>query len=154
MGRLISKPVIKFQNGGTPGYFKQYGIDPQKFTSMFSSLRQRGLPNQVAFEIAWQSIKEQPKKYYSFGTSFNNINSWIDNIVNHQLKRNIYKDAVNAKSFNEYRKATLPYNRSPGYTEWLKTGRDSGKQFINDYINQNNLGEPVATVEPDNEYYV
>lgn len=167
--KLIKKPIyqkklesfrngglIKLQQGGVPSYFKQYGMDSKKFTSMFSALRQRGLSNQVAFEITWQSMKEQPKRYYSFGTSFNDVNSWADNVVNHQLKRNIYKGAVNAKNFEEYRRATMSYNRRPEYTDQLRTGRDQGKSFINDYIKQNNLGEPVVmnTIEPeDNQYY-
>lgn len=99
-------------------------------------------------------MKEVPKSYYSFGSKFNDVNSWADNVVNHQLKRDIYKNAVNAKNFNEYRKATLPYNRNAGYTEWLLQGRDQGKQFINDYIQDNNLGEPVVmnNIEPEGNF--
>lgn len=140
----INRKINKFQNGGTPNYFKIYGMNPNKFTSMFQALINRGLSNQVAFEITWQSNKEVPKGFYSFGSRFNNVDDWADNVVNHQLNRNIYKNAKNATNFHEYRKATLPYNKEPGYTEWLQTGRDSGKGFINSYIEQNNLGEPVA----------
>ena len=151
-GGLISK----YQTGG-PVFFKQYGMNPNKFISMFDSLRSRGLSNQVAFEITWQSMKEVPKSFYSFGTKFGNVNSWADDIVNHQLKREIYKDAINAQNFQEYRKATLPYNKRPGYTEWLLKGRDQGKQFINEYIKENNLGKPVVmnNVEPNpnDNYY-
>lgn len=139
------KLTKKFGEGGaTPKYFKIYGINPNKFKGMFDALKKRGLSNQVAFEISWQSMKEVPKSYYSFGTKFSNIDSWADNVVNHQLKRKIYQNAVNAKNFNEYRKATFPYNREVGYTQWLLQGRDEGKQFINDYIKENNLGEPIA----------
>lgn len=67
-----------------------------------------------------------------------------------------YKGARDAKNFEQYRNATRAYNKRPGYTEWLRTGRDSGKQFINRYIQQNNLGEPVVmddTQLPDEQYY-
>lgn len=110
--------INKFQKGG-PAYFKQYGIDQNKFTSMFQALKKRGLSNQVAFEITWQSNKEVPKGFYSFGSRFKNVDDWADNVVNHQLNRDIYKNARDATNFDEYRKATLPYNRRPGYTEWL-----------------------------------
>lgn len=136
--------IPKFQAGGTPTYFKQYGIDPNKFISMFNALRSRGASNQLAFEVTWQSLKEVPKSYYSFGSRFKDVNSWADNVMNHQLKRNIYKDAVNARNFQEYRKATYPYNRLPTYTNWLLEGRDQGKQFMNEYIKQNNLGKPIV----------
>jgi hypothetical protein len=31
----INRKINKFQNGGTPNYFKIYGMNPNKFTSMF-----------------------------------------------------------------------------------------------------------------------
>lgn len=150
--KLIPKndsKISKFQRGG-PTYFRQYGINQNKFTSMFQALRRRGLSNQVALEITWQSNKEVPKGFYSFGSRFNNVDDWADNVVNHQLKRNIYKNVKNAKNFKQYRDATLPYNRSPGYTKWLLEGRDQGKGFINQYIEENNLGEPVVMMNFDN----
>lgn len=146
-GGIIPKYQKGTGNGGVrpvPGYFKSYGMDGNKFISMFNALRTRGLSNQVSFEVTWQAMKENPKKFYSFGSFFKDVDSWADNVVNHQLKRNIYKNAVNAKNFDEYRKATLPYNRGAGYTDWLKTGRDSGKQFMNQYIQDNNLGSPIV----------
>lgn len=149
--KLIPKndsKVSKFQRGG-PVYFKQYGISQNKFTSMFQALRKRGLSNQAAFEITWQSNKEVPKGFYSFGSRFNNVNDWADDVVNHQLNRSIYKDARNARNFNEYRKATMPYNRNRKYTKWLLEGRDQGKEFINQYIENNNLGEPVVMTNFD-----
>lgn len=137
--------IPKFQSGGlVPPYFKIYGIDPSKFKSMFSALRSRGLSNQVAFEITWQSMKEKPKSFYSFGSTFNNVDAWANDVVNYQLKRNIYKNARNARNYDEYRRATLPYNRNPGYTKWLQEGRDQGKGFINQYIKDNKLGQLVV----------
>ncbi len=43
------------------------------------------------------------------------------------------------------------YNKLPTYTDWLKTGRDQGKQFINKYIKDNNLGQPVAILNNNYE---
>lgn len=140
--------IHKFQGGG-PAYFKQYGINQNKFTSMFQALKRRGLSNQIAFEITWQSNKEVPKGYYSFGSRFSNVNDWADNVVNHQLNRSIYKNARNAKNFEQYRNATLPYNRAPSYTKWLLEGRDQGKGFINKHIEENSLGEPVVMMNFD-----
>lgn len=146
-------PTPKLLPKNTPSYFKIYGINPNKFISMFQALKDRGLDNQPAFEITWQSNKEVPKGYYSFGTRKSNVNDWADNVVFHQLERNIYKNAKDSTNFQEYRKATLPYNRNAGYTDWLLKGRDHGKQFINQYIKDNNLGIPVAQLQQDNSLF-
>jgi len=85
--------LLKYQYGGM---MRKYG---NKLSEMFMALKNRGLNNQPAFEIAWQSLKEQPNRWYSFGNSFNNVDSWADNVVNHQLKRNIYKRAKDSTNF-------------------------------------------------------
>lgn len=131
--------LLKYQYGGM---MRKYG---NKLSEMFMALKNRGLNNQPAFEIAWQSLKEQPNRWYSFGNSFNNVDSWADNVVNHQLKRNIYKRAKDSTNFWQYRQATLPYNRNAGYTEWLLQGRNKAKDYINNYMQQNNIdGKPIA----------
>jgi len=39
----------------------------------------------------------------------------------------------------------LPYNRNAGYTEWLLQGRNKAKDYINNYMQQNNIdGKPIA----------
>lgn len=137
----------KHQSGGTitPDYFKQYGINPNKFLDMFNALRNKGLSNQVAFETSWQSIKERPSGYYSFGRKAQNLNDWA-NKANQSLTTGLYKAARDSTNFNEFRNKTFQYNKLPTYTNWLKTGRDSGKQFINKYIKSNDLGQPIALI--------
>jgi hypothetical protein len=130
----------------TPHYFKTYGIDPNKFTSMFASLKNKGLSNQVAFETAWQSIKENPKGFYSFGRKAANLRDWT-NKANKSLTTGIYKTARDSTSFEDWRRKTFKYNRKPTYTDWLRTGRNEAKDYINTYINQNNLGEPIALLD-------
>lgn len=141
--------ILKAQTGtalpNTPSMFKQYGINPNKFVDMFNALRTKGLSNQVSFETAWQSIKEQPKGYYSFGQKAQNLNDWADK-ANRSLTIGRYKAARDSVNFNDFRNKTLQYNRLPTYTNWLKTGRDSGKYFINQYIKNNNLGQPIAQI--------
>lgn len=161
MIKLVNKPrYIKFQQGGTipiyfegtgkngirkvPSFFKAYGIDGNKLISMFNAMRAQGASNQVAFEASWQAIKERPKAFYAFGHNEPDVNSWAKNIFQHQLKRDIYKGAANAKNFDQWRKATFKYNTGPGYTNWLKEGREDGKTFMNQYIQENNLGEPIV----------
>lgn len=126
-------------------FFKNYGINSTKFANMFKALRNRGVSNQVAFEAAWQAIKERPKSLYAFGSEYHNdINKWADHIVNKSFKNPLYKNAPKARTFDEYRKATFNYNQRPGYTKWLKEGRDEGKDFINKIIRKENLGEPIV----------
>lgn len=161
MKKLISKPrYLKFYNGGliakyqtgtgkggirkVPNYFKMYGIDGNKFISMFNAMRAQGASNQVAFEASWQALKERPKAFYSFGHNEPDVTSWAKNVFQHQLKRDIYKGAADAKNFDQWRKATFKYNTLPTYTNWLKTGREDGKTFMNQYIQENNLGEPIV----------
>ena len=139
--------ILKGQSGlQTPHYFKTYGIDPNKFTSMFTSLKNKGISNQVAFETAWQSIKENPKGFYSFGRKAANLDDW-SNKANSSLTTGIYKAARDSTSFEDWRKKTFKYNRKPTYTNWLRTGRNEAKDYINTYINQNNLGEPIALLD-------
>lgn len=137
----------KFQYGGIPKipyYFKKYGINGQKLLDMFNALRAQGASNQVAFEASWQAMKERPKAFYSFGHNEPDATSWAKNVFQHQLKRDTYKGAADAKNFEEWRNATFKYNTKPTYTDWLRTGRDDGKTFVNQYIQDNNLGEPIV----------
>ncbi len=139
--------ILKGQGGlETPTYFKTYGINPDKFKSMFASLKNKGLSNQVAFETAWQSIKERPQGFYSFGRTANSLEDWA-NKANYSLTKGIYKSARDSTSFNDWRKKTFKYNRKPTYTSWLQTGRNEAKDYINSYINENNLGEPIALLD-------
>lgn len=141
---------IRKQQQGGPAYFKQYGIDSNKFINMFNALRNKGLSNQVAFETTWQSNKERPKGYYSFGRKATDINDWA-NKASKSLTTGLYKAAKDSTNFNEFRQKTFMYNKLPTYTDWLKTGRDQGKQFINKYIKDNNLGQPVAILNNNYE---
>ena len=117
---------------------------------MFNALRNKGLSNQVAFETTWQSNKESPKGYYSFGRKATDINDWA-NKASKSLTTGLYKAAKDSTNFNEFRQKTFMYNKLPTYTNWLKTGRDYGKQFINKYIEDNNLGQPVAILNNNYE---
>lgn len=133
--------LLKYQKGGD---LVRRGIKESTLKDMFNALVSRGVPNQAAFEIAWQSLKEKTKGYYSFGTTFKDLNSWANNVVNRQLKRPIYKQAVKATNFQEYRNATKAYNTQPFYTKWLQEGREAGRKVINNYIRDNNLGDYIA----------
>lgn len=139
----------KHQQGGQLSYFKQYGINQDKLIDMFNALREKGLPNQVAFETTWQSIKEKPDAYYSFGRKAQNLQDWA-NKANYSLTKGIYKAAKDSINFNDFRNKTFQYNKQPTYTKWLKTGRDSGKQFINKYIKDNDLGQPITLIPNSN----
>lgn len=137
---LISIMLIIPTYGMSNAFLNKYG---NKLIEMFDALRIRGLSNQVAFEISFQSLKERPSHYYSFGHNEPTVDAWANNVVNHQLKRNIYKNAINAKSFDEYLKFTKHYNTKPTYPSWLKKGRETSRNFINDYIKKNNLGNLI-----------
>lgn len=149
IGPIHLNNVQQFQNGGTPTYFKTYGIDPAKFINMFKALRDKGLSNQVAFETTWQSNKERPKSYYSFGRTASSLQDWA-NKANSSLTTGLYKAARDSTTFNDFRHKTFKYNTNPSYTTWLLKGRDQGKQFINNYIKQNNLGQPVTLLTTQN----
>lgn len=137
-----TKKVI--QDVTNPAFFQNYGIKPQKFIDMFNALRQRGLSNQVSFEATWQALKEQPTKFYAFGKSEPNLEAWANHVYKTLTTSSTYKSAQYAKNFDQYRQATFPYNKDPGYTNWLKEGREAGRTFINWHITKNGLGEPVA----------
>ena len=149
IGPIHLNNVQQFQNGGTPTYFKTYGIDPTKFINMFKALRDKGLSNQVAFETTWQSNKERPKSYYSFGRTASGLQDWA-NKANNSLTTGLYKAARDSTNFSDFRHRTFKYNTNPSYTTWLLKGRDQGKQFINNYIKQNNLGQPVTLLTTQN----
>lgn len=144
--------LLKYQTGGA---LKARGISEKNLQQRFQSLVDAGIPNQAAFEISWQSLKENPKKYYSFGKNKPNLQSWTNDIIKHQLRRPIYKNAVKANNFDQYRQATKAYNTSPSYTNWLLQGRSEGKAIINNYIRDNQLGTPIAYQEnnfTDNDF--
>lgn len=148
-GKQIKKGQEGFQIPNSPVYFKTYGINPTKFINMFKALRDKGLSNQVAFETTWQSNKEKPKSYYSFGKMASGLQDWA-NKANSSLTTGLYKAARDSTTFNDFRHKTFKYNTNPNYTTWLLKGRDQGKQFINNYIKQNNLGQPVTLLTTQN----
>ena len=152
----------KHQNGGvlkgqigltipnSPQYFKQYGIDSTKFANMWQSLVDKGIPQQAAFDTVWQSLKETPKGYYAFGVHKPNLNQWSNQAFK-SLTTGLYKAARDSTNFQQYRKATYKYNPSPKYTNWLKNGRSSGIQFINDYRKANHIqGDPIVMLDSQN----
>lgn len=146
--------VLKGQTGLTipnsPQYFKQYGIDSTKFANMWQSLVDKGIPQQAAFDTVWQSLKETPKGYYAFGVHKPNLNQWSNQAFK-SLTTGLYKAARDSTNFQQYRKATYKYNPSPKYTNWLKNGRSSGIQFINDYRKANHIqGDPIVMLDSQN----
>lgn len=147
--KQIKKGQKGFQIPNSPVYFKTYGINPTKFINMFKALRDKGLSNQVAFETTWQSNKERPKSYYSFGRTASDLQDWA-NKANSSLTIGLYKAARDSTTFSDFRHKTFKYNTNPSYTTWLLKGRDQGKQFINNYIKQNNLGQPVTLLTTQN----
>lgn len=148
-GKQIKKGQKGFQIPNSPVYFKTYGINPTKFINMFKALRDKGLSNQVAFETTWQSNKERPKSYYSFGRTTSDLQNWA-NKANSSLTTGLYKTARNSTNFSDFRHKTFKYNTNLSYTTWLLKGRDQGKQFINNYIKQNNLGQPITLLTTQN----
>ena len=146
--------ILKGQTGLTipnsPQYFKQYGIDSTKFINMWQSLVDKGIPQQAAFDTVWQSLKETPKGYYAFGVHKPNLNQWSNQAFK-SLTTGLYKAARDSTNFQQYRKATYKYNPSSKYTNWLKTGRSSGIQFINDYKKANHIqGDPIVMLDSQN----
>ena len=154
--------VLKHQNGGilkgqtgltipnSPQYFKQYGIDSTKFINMWQSLVDKGIPQQAAFDTVWQSLKETPKGYYAFGVHKPDLNQWSNQAFK-SLTTGLYKAARDSTNFQQYRKATYKYNPSSKYTNWLKNGRSSGIQFINDYRKANHIqGNPIVMLDSQN----
>ena len=146
-GKQIKKGQKGFQIPNSPAIFRQYGINPNKFINMFKALRDKGLSNQVAFETTWQSNRERPKSYYSFGVTASGLQDWA-NKAHKSLTIGNYKAARDSTNFNDYRRKTFKYNTHPWYTDWLLNGRNQAKQFINNYIKQNHLGQPVTMVTP------
>ena len=146
--------ILKEQTGLTipnsPQYFKQYGIDSTKFANMWQSLVDKGIPQQAAFDTVWQSLKETPKGYYAFGVHKPNLNQW-SNQAYKSLTTGLYKAARDSTNFQQYRKATYKYNPSSKYTNWLKNGRSSGVQFINNYRKANHIqGNPIVMLDSQN----
>ena len=146
--------ILKGQTGLTipnsPQYFKQYGIDSTKFINMWQSLVDKGIPQQAAFDTVWQSLKETPKGYYAFGVHKPNLNQWSNQAFK-SLTTGLYKAARDSTNFQQYRKATYKYNPSSKYTNWLKNGRSSGIQFINDYRKANHIqGDPIVMLDSQN----
>ena len=146
--------ILKGQTGLTipnsPQYFKQYGIDSTKFANMWQSLVDKGIPQQAAFDTVWQSLKETPKGYYAFGVHKPNLNQW-SNQAYKSLTTGLYKAARDSTNFQQYRKATYKYNPSSKYTNWLKNGRSSGVQFINNYRKANHIqGNPIVMLDSQN----
>lgn len=136
--------VVKASDGTkVPAYMINYGMDPAKFKQMFDALRERGLSNQVAFETTWQSMKEKPKAYYAFGKTKSNVNDWADTCYR-SLTTGGYRAAHDAQNFYDYRKKTFKYNTAPDYTRRLLEGREASKNWINQYIKDNNLGKPIV----------
>lgn len=142
--------VIYQQRGiimpNTPTYFKQYGISPTKFISMYQALRQRGIPEQAAFDTTWQSNKEQPRGNYAFGRPSSSIDQWA-NRSSYSLNKGIYKAARDSTNYNTFINPVLKagYNKNKGYKTWLLNGRDPAKQFINQYNTLNHTGDKPIT---------
>ena len=149
-GKQIKKGQEGFQIPNSPQYFKQYGIDSTKFINMWQSLVDKGIPQQAAFDTVWQSLKETPKGYYAFGVHKPNLNQWSNQAFK-SLTTGLYKAARDSTNFQQYRKATYKYNPSSKYTNWLKNGRSSGIQFINDYRKANHIqGNPIIMLDSQN----
>ena len=149
-GKQIKRGQEGFQIPNSPQYFKQYGIDSTKFANMWQSLVDKGIPQQAAFDTVWQSLKETPKGYYAFGVHKPNLNQWSNQAFK-SLTTGLYKAARDSTNFQQYRKATYKYNPSSKYTNWLKNGRSSGIQFINDYIKANHIqGNPIVMLDSQN----
>ena len=162
VGNLDAVPIVTNKNGGilkgqtgltipnSPQYFKQYGIDSTKFANMWQSLVDKGIPQQAAFDTVWQSLKETPKGYYAFGVHKPNLNQWSNQAFK-SLTTGLYKSARDSTNFQQYRKATYKYNPSSKYTNWLKNGRSSGVQFINNYRKANHIqGDPIVMLDSQN----
>ena len=149
-GKQIKKGQKGFQIPNSPVYFKTYGINPTKFANMWQSLVDKGIPQQAAFDTVWQSLKETPKGYYAFGVHKPNLNQWSNQAFK-SLTTGLYKAARDSTNFQQYRKATYKYNPSSKYTNWLKNGRSSGIQFINDYRKANHIqGDPIVMLDSQN----
>lgn len=149
-GKQIKRGQEGFQIPNSPQYFKQYGIDSTKFVNMWRSLIDKGIPQQAAFDTVWQSLKETPKGYYAFGVHKPNLNQWSNQAFK-SLTTGLYKAARDSTNFQQYRKATYKYNPSSKYTNWLKNGRSSGVQFINNYRKANHIqGNPIVMLDSQN----
>lgn len=153
-GTLTDNNIVKGQEGlqipNSPSYFKQYGINGTKFANMWQSLVDKGIPQQAAFDTTWQAMKERPTGYYAFGVHKPNLNTWANQAFK-SLTTGLYKAARDSTNFKQYRQATYKYNTNPSYTNWLKTGRNSGVQFINTYRKANNIqGNPIVMLDSQN----
>lgn len=146
------KLIPKFQNAGKlptkPIQFNTYGIDPTKLILMYSTLRQKGIPEQAAFDTTWQSLKEQPKGYYAFGRPSKDIDQWSTR-SNYSLTKGLYKAARDSTNYNTFIDPVLRkgYNKKPGYKTWLYNGRQNAVDYLNQYLKLNNIPDkPIVQI--------
>lgn len=131
--------IKKHQQGGTsslkvPNYFINYGINADKLYGMYQALRSKGLSQYPALMYAWQAIKEQPKKYYAFGKSYDNVNDWAQHsydALTGKRVNGLYKNAQYATNYDEWRKSMKSFNTHPEYWDtWLTTGMGDGLNYL------------------------
>ena len=123
--------------------------------AIYQGLKDRGIPDQAAFELTNQKILEGGWKNYFTGDSkrYKAMDPLLDHIAS--WMKTSYPDTIKARNFNEFYNGLMngkngKYNSRPGYKKELQGTRSGVLRRINDY--RKSLNQPPLTILNDTPY--
>lgn len=123
------------------GYSKRAGWNTNKILHMYTSLIERGMPSQVAFDLVRQAYIETPNNLYAFGKKYgNNYNDWADHMMKSATKRNL----LNVKNYQDFKTKNKSFNPNPQYWNNLQKGREADKEVFNKFNKQNGIDQVIS----------
>lgn len=129
------------------GYSKQAGWNTNKIFKMYTSLLDKGMPAQVAFDLTRQAYTETPNNLYAFGVKYgNDYNKWADHMMKTATKRNL----LNVKNYQDFKQKNKSFNTNPKYWINLAKGRETDKEIFNKFNKQNGIDQVIAFNQPNN----
>lgn len=127
------------------GFSAQAGWNTNKIFHMYTSLLNKGMPAQIAFDLTRQAYTETPNNLYAFGKKYStDYNAWADHMMKTATKRNL----LNVRNYQDFKVRNRSFNTNPRYWDNLYRGREADKAIFNKFNKQNGIDQIIAFNQP------